>query len=141
MESPKYATKKQNYIQNSSWKSKLKPFTSKLKKKLKTQEKNLKTQGKNSKLKKKLKTQRKNSKLKEKTQVFGIFICWWAMGKRGPNYKPGVSFILVGIVKHRVRIVVVAVVNAIIIQYALYYYFYYYLPYPALHNPNSNPQV
>ena len=61
-----------------------------------------------------------------------------AMGKRGPNYKPGVSFILVGIVKHRVRIVVVAVVNAIIIQYALYYYFYYYLPCPALHNPNSN---
>ena len=50
-------------------------------------------------------------------------------------------FFRVGIMKCRVRILIVSVVVGFILKYNHYYYYYYYHPYPALNNPNPKRGV
>ena len=57
-----------------------------------------------------------------------------------PLFKP-YFFFRVGIMKCRVRILIVSVVVGFILKYNHYYYYYYYHPYPALNNPNPKTEV
>ena len=57
------------------------------------------------------------------------------------GYSKPYFFFRVGIMKCRVRILIVSVVVGFILKYNHYYYYYYYHPYPALNNPNPKREV